>query len=380
MEINKYSLKNKYIVDKLRNIIKFSPLIKGFKFNYKKYDVYPVETKFLDPINNGIPFFYQLVPSNIKNKEEWYNLNKESVSFPLDKYIIKYSNEYKSILELLYDNPFLSGDIMYQIEKSNIKYEKYEFDNILIENYIIDDKYKVNINRIYQIVNSVREITQKYIPIRITFALSTRRKILPDKNEPLTTKNVNSACCLPSKYIRIWRYEEHEKILFHELIHFFHVDTSHIDYDAIAKKFCCKFGLLSKPLIYEGVCELLALVLHYSFFDLMNINNKLEDEMIHGIIQWLKIEKNYDDGIIKQKSNALSYYYIKLVLLSNINLFMSLINDNLTIKSTFNLNILFDDKYLIGMINTIKPSYLTIYDSLTEYQRTNLRMALIQYV
>lgn len=379
---NKYSKKNIKVIDKLG--FTYSVKFPQLNLNIKEIKPNIIINKNLSKINEGVPLFYELIPSNITKKEEWYNLHNRELEFNINKIKKQFSNEYNSLIDLLYFNPFISGDIQYQIESSNYCYTMYEKDNIIIENYEIDQKCRINIENIFRIVNMMRSlIGNESDKVHIIFALSYRRKIAKLINNQLVTKNVNSACCLPRTYIKIWRYEEYEKVLIHELIHFFEKDHQKINYTEQKKKIAREFGLFNLPKIYEGFTETMAIIIYHQYYGkLLNkdFNNELSKEYLHSLINWNKILSLFPDGIVREKANVTAYYYVKALFLSNYKVLFPFVNNQLIFNPTSEqIKDLFNDKILKNNFQEVKKAYDKIRNSLSDYQRNNLRMSLIEY-
>lgn len=380
---NKYSIKN-------INIVKNIKLT--YSVNFPKIDLCIQEIKpkivinkrLLKINNTDTPLFYELVPSTIINKEQWYNIHNRELEFDIKKIKEKFSDEYNSLIDLLYFNPFISGDIQYQIESSNYQYTKYEKDNIIIENYQLDERCNININNIFKITNMMRTLMgNPSDKVHVIFALSNRRKMANLIDDHLVTKNVNSACCLPRTYVKIWRFEECIKVLIHELVHFFQKDHQMIDYGEQKKKIAREFGLFNFPKIYEGFTETLALIIYHQFYGKIlnkDYNNELSKEYIHSLIQWNKIVSLFPDGVIREKANVTAYYYVKALLFSNYEILSYFINNQLVFNPSHDqLKKLFDDKVLKEHLHTIKLTYNKIKNILSDYQKKNLRMSLIEY-
>jgi hypothetical protein len=153
----------------------------------------------------------------------------------------------------------------------------------------------------------------------IYLVLTQLKKTFPTNNI-IGIKNANTGYTdLNTNIIFVWRYEEFEKVLFHELIHFFDMDTRTHDFDDIidAK------GI--NPSYYEVFTDFWGIVYNIIFLSLVTkikIKTLLELELSFIQNQAMILNKHfklhdwYDKPkkIINQKSPAFSYYILKYML------------------------------------------------------------------
>lgn len=155
--------------------------------------------------------------------------------------------------------------------------------------------------------------------VTVYLILTNLEKEFPNKSH-MSIKNANSGYTdLDKDIIFIWRYEEFEKVLFHELMHFFNMDTRNHDFDNhINTK-----GI--DPSYYEVFTDFLGIIYHIIFISILSkikIKTLLELELAFIENQamilnnYLKL-KNWNSKpkkVITQTSPAFSYYILKYML------------------------------------------------------------------
>lgn len=171
---------------------------------------------------------------------------------------------------------------------------------------------------------------QKYINCYLI--LTKLKKYFPKNNEIIGIKNANSGYSDSSNnVIFIWRYEEYEKVLFHEIIHFLDMDyrnepinklenisAMHNYFEAITDFYGICYHLIYLSLITRiKIKSLLEIELSFIKNQAMVVNN------LFGLNNWVKIkdkniliDMNTKKQIkrIKQQASAFSYYIIKYMI------------------------------------------------------------------
>ena len=250
---------------------------------------------------------------------------------------------------------FVSTRVLRDIINNIVVKTTYIMNNrkiIIFSKTFIKDKL---INKIDSILNFFNYLTKKKNFYEVQIYLSDEKKKINSNHNFLVSDNINSGLTLPGHYIILFRKEEMIKVLFHELIHYLDLDMRNYQkelfflYDEINLK-----ADIINP--NEGYTEILALILlniWESNYKNIKINNflkyKLNIELYWSFIQITKIlnffkYKSFDklfenENIFHQKTNVLSYFFFKTILLLNINsIFKDLTLDNLYInKSRFNI-------------------------------------------
>ena len=177
------------------------------------------------------------------------------------------------------------------------------------------------------------------------------QKELPTSNvEILDQHNVNTAftsTCPVNSEIIVFRKEEWFKVLIHETFHNFALDFSDMNVNECHKKILSIFKVKSSVNLYESYTVFWAVIINGVFCSFLILKNKnnykeflkilefiLNFEKTHSYFQLVKIlnfmgltyKDLYDDSepsislrntLYKEKTNVLSYFVIKLILLNN---------------------------------------------------------------
>lgn len=287
--------------------------------------------------------------NNIKLYNILYNLLNNNCNF-IDKIILDDINKYKYTKIFYYEN-------IYFIYTSYNKLTKLE----------INDIYKY----IY-IIYSLKKIVNNNKLIFISVWSTNFKKEFPEKNKILNSYNCNSGATFTfgrgNGVILIWRKEELQKVLIHELIHALKIDINIYNNELYNINFLNIKNLKNNINIFESYTELLATILniiYYSIFNNVNNNKiyKLYDlELKHSLIKASQILKfnnfnNINDVLTSDKeftqdTSVFSYYIIKMILFYNIKYFINLIKN----KCFEDNNIIFQNNIncKINYLNIIK--------------------------
>jgi hypothetical protein len=191
-------------------------------------------------------------------------------------------------------------------------------------------------------------------------------KLLPPTNiHILDENNVNTAftyTCLPSSEIVIFRKEEWLKVLMHETMHNFALDFSDMNFKYVDENVNELFPVMTKGNSFEAYTEIWAELLNAAFCSYYMVDIELKDikkekeflnnfeffmefERIFGFFQMVKVLDfmglDYSDlyssseksqimrkTLYKEKSNVLSYYVIRVILISNFQGFLKWCSEN----------------------------------------------------
>jgi len=274
-----------------------------------------LEECILEPVHsdNEKPLVYQLSKSTLDLKEyaKLYNTNKTQ------KYVPEDTNKCRNILiRTMYNNTFVSLDVLQEIEISKLTHKK----------YLIDDKHTVDIfikydnldlepdiNKIGSIINTISHILNKDKIVNLVVFYGNQKKLIGNNTEIINCEHVNSGATYVDKIIIIWRKEEFYKVLTHELLHYF-------DY---YKELDCNLPIvLGNDLTNEAYVENMATLINCS---LNNGDPNIEFSfMLFQIAKIIYIfgGKTFDDYlsnriIISQTTNVRSYYILKTLLFVN---------------------------------------------------------------
>lgn len=296
----------------LINQINFIDKRNSYKKNIDKIEKYNFDKDISSLYNNSI----QNILNNNLQIEKFININFYG------KNII--SNFVSSrIIRSIINNLFIKTEYILNNDRIIIIYSK---------NNLIDNKF---INKIDSILNFFDYITNKKNYFKIEIYLSNEKKKINFTNNFLDSDNINSGMTLPGYYIILFRKEEIIKVLFHELIHYLDLDMRNDQNDLLIlyKKINLKADMINPNEAYTEVLALLFLNIWEYHYENKKINNfincKLNIELYWSFIQITKIlkffkYKSFDDLFTKnnlfyQKTNVLSYFFLKTVFLLNIN-------------------------------------------------------------
>jgi hypothetical protein len=304
--------------------------------------------KFLQSIKKNNAYEYEI--TKIENsleitKPKNFNYN----SFPQ---VIREHIDELSFSEISYTFSLFNRNIkiIFVIEDPNIElkiktYNKY-VDSIIMWLYIL------NLYSSKQCSNS----------LVIYFYFTSLEKKLPESNiYILDEKHVNTAfttTCPKDSEIVIFRHEEWFKVFIHETFHNFGLDFSDMNNDNCHAHLLSIFKVNSFVNSYEAYTEFWAEIINSlfcSFYSLKDKNNKHEFlsnaeffinfERCYSFFQLVKVldfmglsygdlylnkpeNKLLRETLYKEKTNVLSYYVIKTVMMNNYPSFLSWCNKN----------------------------------------------------
>ena len=257
----------------------------------------------------------------------------------------------------IYKNPFISSQIKQYII-TNIKYRYCYIDNNIIINIFTSNNDITNIlTNILNVISFMKILFNNLFPqvFDLVIYLTPFKKILSNSGSLLLPDNINTGSTRPQIFIHIWRLEELQKVLIHEMVHYLNLDTN--DNNNIISKEISKiinFETNTKILPNEAYTEAIAIILNclfnsviintkksfdYEKKDIIDIFNILLNyEIIWSQFQAAKIikhhkcfnnyyelfDKNYSCKF-RQKTSVFSYYIIKGVIISKINEFIELL-------------------------------------------------------
>jgi hypothetical protein len=191
----------------------------------------------------------------------------------------------------------------------------------------------VNLNeRLYSLLNMINYIYHKGLDnqnnnevkdITIYLILTDLKKNL-DKDEVVSPKNINSGYTnIETNEILIWREEEFEKVIFHELIHFMELDTREIKFNDEKSK----IKISQDKSYFEAFTDFWGILYHtiYLSFILKKSPNSLlqiEYEFIKNQANLMNNFFNLGDWTINkkvnQKSPAFSYFILKYLIFKKV--------------------------------------------------------------
>jgi len=284
--------------------------------------------------------------------------------------IKKIVSAYQIVKPRNFNSKHFPEEIRKHIDKSAMAEITYTFSlfhrNIKIIFTVEDDHIESKIETYNQYVDSI--IMWLYIlnqysskqcsnTLVVYFYFTSLEKQLPDSNiMVLDENNVNTAfteTCPKDSEIVVFRKEEWFKVFIHETFHNFGLDFSDMNNSQCTRDILNLFPVDSTVNLYESYTELWAEIMNAlfcSFFKLKNKNNI--DEFLLNAEFFINFERSYSffqlvktlhfmglsyndlysktphskilrETMYKEKTNVLSYYVIKTILLNNYQGFLS---------------------------------------------------------
>jgi hypothetical protein len=216
-----------------------------------------------------------------------------------------------------------------------------------------------NINETFKISN-----VKKY---NVIMFLGKQKKYL--FGDMITQMNMNSGSSMIEIFVTLWRNEEYEKVLFHELCHYIGIDHN-IFTNNIITNINDKFNIDGINHNSESYNETVASIINMCWKSHklnMDLQNIYDYEIKFLLLQTAKYinffnGRRCDDLFtinIMQNTSGLSYIVLKMILMFNINEFMDLIlennikcdDDNKILKFKQFLEDKINDKSYNGLIN-----------------------------
>jgi hypothetical protein len=356
-------------------------------------------TNTIDPVvQDNIPLIYKY--HNGKTKFEtlyhfllYYATHQYELS-KKNKYMIKHFNMPDNTLNrLLYTNPFVSFDVQIRAEISNIIHNKYITNDYKINIYKLSDN-NININRIFRICEFMKELSNNNKSIDLTIFFSPNKKKLIKLDNCLHAIHVNSGSTHFGKYMNIWRKEECEKVLIHELIHYLDIDagfSNSTGYDNYVNVLTKKYNIKGTVNPFECYTDGLAILIHTIYVSVksgLNLNELLKIEINFVLFQAAKVLYYY--GItnfnelgtkpICQSTSIFSYYILKSSLLYSINDFVNFIGTDINFNNKLpEFEIMMDNAMNNTSYQICINHYINLLINNTNNNiRTTLRMSCLQ--
>lgn len=396
ISIIKYIINNLIIDNIIDNRIK--------KTNIKNVTLYLLKKTNIKNIKNKelLEFIINIKNNTITNKKinEFINKNNDIITDYINNLI--YKNKSKKINYILnnYSKLIISKFIPIDIQTEILKLYKYKKFQVKIDSNILYFKifYKKNLDNnmlsilILKSLYTIFIFKKKNVRINIIIFMVKNKKKFPlytflgptEINSGLTSfEEINKIC--------IYREEEIQKVIIHEMIHALNIDKQiflNPQNTYIENKIKEDLNLLHLNRInlnesYTEACTLILNSIFNSIFLDQNIETIINNELKFSIIQIsnilsfykikINIKKYINNKNIKlninwdEKTSVLSYYLLKLANIININNFIYrfMFNKINIFEYYINLmsnikNIKFRNKYT-NLDNTLK---MTLYDKI----------------
>ena len=232
------------------------------------------------------------------------------------------SKDINDIFIELTNTPWVYNKVIDEINNLNKNYYyKWKFNNT--ENFILiksnKDDISDKIKLIAYIIEYIKYKNNNNKPVKIYIVLSNLKKYFPNNNEIIGTKHANTGYNNSlTNIIFIWRYEEYEKVIFHEIMHYLDLDYRHHVIDNIDN-----LNINGPTTFFEAITDYYGIIyniIYVSIFSKLSIKLLIEIEL--GFIKnqamhmndFLNL-KNWDTQIkINIKSPVISYYILKYLL------------------------------------------------------------------
>lgn len=242
--------------------------------------------------------------------------------------------------------------------------------------------------RVQYFINLVKP-SKDQLPIKIFWFPTKFKKMIPLDKISLDVNEINSACTIhygtvPSSYVVIYRLEEAKKVLFHELIHLYHLDTNIPT--SLEHKIRMQYNLnLMLPCsLAETYAEFMGCLLNIYYLsngDTEKFNKYLAIEQafslyqIRKILDFFKIDNINNLNKLSSDTNLMTYYFLKTALITHssiTDLFYSLIQNKLFLDKN---HLPFFETYLDNLQNI--PGYITFVKKLKLDDET-MRMTIVE--
>ena len=228
---------------------------------------------------------------------------------------------------------FISSEILDFILNNTIDRHTFKTDLIQWNTYIFNNS---NIDKIIHIENMMikraldfqKRSNNTSIPMIIYWFPTDYKKELPRDKKSLDVNEINSAATFHgqlNKFIALYRLEEAPKVLYHELIHYFELDSI-IPYGEDSE-YTIQFNLKSPCLLRETYCELMALLLNVedisirenkNFMELYSIEYAFSILQKDKILNFFNIKNASDFHKLKSDTNVFTYFICKTAILLSI--------------------------------------------------------------
>jgi len=295
-----------------------------------------------------------IFPKLKKMRTDINNYIKDNeIKFKIEEYKIPE----KKLLELT-DTQWVYKEVLNSIKDLHANYKiswSYKKCNhcIIIKSSETKFKYfKERLDILLHIINYIYDFkkTTEEREIKIYLLLSPLKKII-EKDEIISPKNINSGYTdFISNEIFIWREEEFEKVIFHELIHYMDLDVRNMTFEDEDVPI-----IINGPKSYYEAFTDLQGILYYLVY-VSIITGKSVDSLFQIEYEFIKNQANNLNNVfkledwnnkesgekktIKQSSPAFTYFIIKYLIIKKIvdDNDVDLLNDpKQLIKTIFNL-------------------------------------------
>ena len=266
-------------------------------------------------------------------------------------------------------------------------------NNIEIEFNILDTSFDIDLKSI--VIMAIKGLTlchefkNKLIDKIIkVYYIPTRYKKYLDNSHKITNINVNSGFTGYNygKYIVIFRKEENQKVLLHELIHYLEIDFCKFNLTLIHNNLIKDFSIKTSDRfinLFEAYTDFIAIIYNsiinsiiykVPIIYILEKEKQYQSDRTAMILNKVKMthilkSKNKTKKKLNQETNVLSYYFLKSVLMDDyiqtINLFKleeNWNNDRINLFYQYIYSLLLKKEYLKFDINNNSLRMTCLYD------------------
>jgi hypothetical protein len=292
-----------------------------------------------------------------KEREQILNIIRNK-TFKINIKIIDKFNEIKDYVNSRFVD---KKNLMNEMNDLKVIYKISWNDNFIILISYNEFDLHNRMKMIVYIIEYLKVKTNNNKNMKIYLILSNLEKKFPVESKIMNVKNANSGYTDSSKdIIFIWRKEEFEKVIFHELIHFFNLDKREDHTHDI-------INTDGPHLYFEALTDFKGIIYHLLYLSLMTrrrIKNLLEYELGFIRNQAMVLNKIWDLGnwtktpnvLIQQKTAAFSYYILKYLMFEYF--LINEIEENMEYKVT--LEKILKNGFTMGKYIEIESSRMTL--------------------
>lgn len=253
------------------------------------------------------------------------NINKK-IKYKIEEYTIPITK-----IKKLIDTDWVDQNVLDSSDKLDSNYKiTWVHKNIIHTIFIKSTKDKFdNFNdRLLILLNILNFIhdkrnTKEDRPINMYLILTLLKKIVPTTNT-VGVKNVNSGYTdFSTNEILVWREEEFEKVIFHEMIHYMDLDVRNMSFDDNE----LPHEIEGPKSYYEAFTDFRGNMYHLIFVSLLT--KKSVDSLFQIEYKFMKNQANLfnkifnlkdwtNKKIVKQNTPAFTYYILKYLIFKNV--------------------------------------------------------------
>ena len=268
-----------------------------------------------------------IFPKLKEMRTDIYNYIKNNeIKFKIEEYVIPEKKLHK-----LTDTQWVYKEVVNSIKdlhanyKISWSYKKCNHCIIIKSTESKFNSFKERLDTLLHIINYIYDLkkTTEEREITMYLLLSPLKKII-EENDTICPKNINSGYTdFTTNEIFIWREEEFEKVIFHELIHYMELDVRNMAFDDKDLPI-----VINGPKSYYEAFTDLQGILYYLIY-VSIITGKSVDSLFQIEYAFIKNQANNLNDIfklkdwknkqsIKQTSPAFTYYILKYLIIKKI--------------------------------------------------------------